>query len=84
MPIHLESPRNHHVRGKHIPSGGKNFHLVWCPVRSDAESSTDQQVEKAFKERGEEYLPIGIHVTFVAVDCDCCIADDSCIASCPV
>ena len=84
MPIDLEFPRNHHVIGKHFPSDGKNFHLVWCPGRSDAESYTDQQVQKAVKERGEEYLPIGIHVTYVAVYCDCCIANDSCIASCRV
>jgi NAD-dependent dihydropyrimidine dehydrogenase PreA subunit len=58
--------------------------LVWGPGGSDAELPTDQQVQKAYKERGEEYLPIRIHVTYVAVDWDCCIADDSCIAACPV
>ncbi|HJS64653.1 MAG TPA: hypothetical protein VJ767_07315 [Nitrososphaeraceae archaeon] len=59
MPIDLEFPRNHHVIGKHSLSNGKNFHLVWVPGRSDA----DEQVQKAYKERGEQYLPICIHVT---------------------
>ncbi|HEU5172868.1 MAG TPA: hypothetical protein VFT83_04995 [Nitrososphaeraceae archaeon] len=80
----MEFARNHHEIGKHTLSNGKNSHLEWGPGGSDAESSTDQQVQKAYKERAEEYLPIGIHVTYVAVDCDCCIADDSCIAACPL
>jgi NAD-dependent dihydropyrimidine dehydrogenase PreA subunit len=60
--------------------------FIWygSPGRSDAESSTDRQVQKAYKERGEEYLRLGIHGTYVAVDWDCCIADGSCIDACPV
>ena len=39
---------------------------------------------KAYKIRGEEYLPLGVHETMVAVDWDSCYADGACIEACPV
>ena len=84
MPIDLEFPKNHKVIGKHRCSDNEHFHFVWGPGKADAESSTDDNVQNAYKARGEEYVPIGIHGTFVAVDWDSCISDGGCIEVCPV
>jgi NAD-dependent dihydropyrimidine dehydrogenase PreA subunit len=84
MPIDSEFPKNHKVIGKHQTSDGDYVHFVWGPGRSDAESATNNQVQQDYKARGEEYGPLGIHGTFVAVDWDACIADGGCIEACPV
>ena len=34
--------------------------------------------------RGEEYVPLGVHGTMVAVDWDSCYGDGACIEACPV
>ena len=83
MPIDSEFPKNHKVIGKHKNEDGR-FHFVWGPGRSDAESSSHEQVQEAYKTRGEEYVPLGVHGTFVGVDWDSCIADGACIEACPV
>jgi hypothetical protein len=57
MPINLEFPKNHKVIGKHQYEDGR-FHFVWRPGRSDAESSSNDQVQAAYKSRGEEYVPL--------------------------
>jgi len=57
MPIDQEFPVNHKVIGKHKHEDGR-FHLVWGPGRSDAESSVNEQVQEAYRSRGEEYVPI--------------------------
>jgi NAD-dependent dihydropyrimidine dehydrogenase PreA subunit len=84
MTIDPEFPKNHQVIGKHSTSDGDYLHLVWGPGRSDAESSTNKEVQEAYKARGEEYVPLGVHGTFVAVDWDSCISDGACIEACPV
>ena len=70
MPIDSDFPKNHKVVGKHSTADGDYFHFVWGPGRKDAESSTNKEVQDAYKARGEEYVPLGIHGTFVAVDWD--------------
>lgn len=84
MPIDPEFPKNHQVIGKHSTEDGTYFHFVWGPGRSDAESSNNKDVQESYKTRDEEYVPLGIHGTFVAVDWDSCIADGACIEVCPV
>ena len=84
MPIYEEFPKNHHVIGKHKHADGEHFHFVWGPGRTDAETSTKSEVQAAYKERGEEYVPLGVHGTMVAVDWDSCYADGACIEACPV
>jgi NAD-dependent dihydropyrimidine dehydrogenase PreA subunit len=84
MTIDPDFPKNHKVVGKHSTSDGDYTHLVWGPGRADAESSTNKEVQDAYKTRGEEYVPLGIHGTFVAVDWDSCISDGACIEACPV
>jgi NAD-dependent dihydropyrimidine dehydrogenase PreA subunit len=83
MPIDSEFPKNHKVIGKHQHEDGR-FHFVWGPGRSDAETSSNEEVQQAYKSRGEEYVPLGIHGTYVGVDWDSCIADGACIEACPV
>ena len=73
MPIDSEFPKNHKVIGKYKNEDGQ-FHFVWNAVRSDAESSSNEQVQEAYKTRGEEYVSLGVHGTFVGVDLDSCIA----------
>ena len=75
MPIDPEFPKNHNVIGKHSTSDASYFHFVWGPGRKDTESSTDKEVQDAYKATGEEYVPLGIHGTFVAVEWDSCISD---------
>jgi NAD-dependent dihydropyrimidine dehydrogenase PreA subunit len=84
MTIDPDFPKNHNVVGKHSTSDGAYSHFVWGPGRADAESSTNKDVQEAYKTRGEEYVPLGIHGTFVAVDWDSCISDGACIEACPV
>ncbi|MGI0101812.1 MAG: 4Fe-4S dicluster domain-containing protein [Nitrosotalea sp.] len=84
MPIDLEFPKNHKVVGIHKHADREHFHFVWGPGKEDGESSTDDNVQNAYKQRGEEYVPIGVHGTFVAVDWDSCISDGGCIEVCPV
>jgi hypothetical protein len=38
------------------------------PGRSDAETVTNSEVQEAYKARGEEHVPLGVHGTMVAVD----------------
>ena len=54
------------------------------PGKSEAESSSNEQVQEAYKSRGEVYVPLGVYGTYVGVDWDSCIADGSCIEACPV
>jgi NAD-dependent dihydropyrimidine dehydrogenase PreA subunit len=84
MPIDSDFPKNYEVIGKHKHSDGEHFHFVWGPGRSDAETSTKPEVQEAYKARGEEYVPLGVHGTMVAVDWDSCYADGACIEACPV
>jgi NAD-dependent dihydropyrimidine dehydrogenase PreA subunit len=84
MPIDQNFPKNHRVIGKHKHADREHFHFVWGPGRSDAESSTQEEVQAEYKGRGEEYVPLGVHGTMVAVDWDSCIADGACIEACPV
>ena len=84
MPIDSDFPANHKVIGKHSHADGEHFHFVWGPGRSDAETSTKPEVQETYKARGEEYVPLGVHGTMVAVDWDSCYADGACIEACPV
>ncbi len=45
MPIDPAFPKNHKVMGKHKNEDGR-FHFVWGPGRSDAESSSHEQVQE--------------------------------------
>ena len=83
MPIAETFPEGYEPKGKILNSDG-NFHFMWGPGRDNAESSTNEDVQNAYKERGEEYVPLGVSGTTVAVDWDSCIADGACIESCPV
>ena len=83
MPIDPDFPKNHQIIGKHKNADGR-YHFVWGPGRTDAESSDNTEVQDAYKQRNEEYVGLGVHVTFVALDWDSCIADGSCIEVCPV
>jgi NAD-dependent dihydropyrimidine dehydrogenase PreA subunit len=84
MPIDPDFPKNHRPVGKHIHADAEHYHFVWGPGRKDAESSTNREVQEAYKARKEEYVPLGIHGTTVAVDWDSCVADGACIEACPV
>ena len=84
MPIDPEFPKNHHVIGKHKHVDGEHFHFVWGPGRADADSSKNPEVQQAYNQRNEEYVPLGVHGTMVALDWDSCIADGACIEACPV
>jgi len=83
MPIDLDFPKNHQVIGKHEHADGEHFHFVWGPGKT-AEAAEDENVKKAYEERGEEIVPLGVHGTMVAIDWDSCIADGACLESCPV
>lgn len=84
MPIDPAFPKNHRIMGMHKHADGEHFHFVWGPGRTNAESLTDENVQNAYKTRGEGYEPLGVHGTFVALDWDSCIADGGCIEVCPV
>jgi hypothetical protein len=60
MPIDPAFAKNHKVIGKHKNEDGR-FYFVWGPGRSNAESSSNDQVQESYKTRGEEYLLLGIH-----------------------
>ena len=83
MPIDQDFPKNHQVIGKHSHTDGEHFHFVWGPGRPDAETATKTEVQEAYKSRGEEYVPLGVHGTMIAVDWDSCYADGACIEACP-
>jgi len=83
MPIPENFPAGFEPKGKISNSDG-NFHIMWGPGRSDAEASTNEQVQAAYKARGEAYEPLGVSGTMVAVDWDSCVADGACIEACPV
>ena len=86
MPINDAFPEGFKPIGKINNSDG-NFHFVWGPGRSDAESSKDEKVTAAYSKRGEAQVPLipnGTCGTMVAVDWDSCVADGACIEACPV
>lgn len=83
MPIPENFPEGLEPKGKILNSDG-NFHFVWGPGRADAESATNEEVQDAYKTRGETYEPLGVSGTMVAVDWDSCVADGACIEACPV
>lgn len=83
MPIPENFPEGFEAKGKILNSDG-NFHFVWGPGRADAESATNDEVQDAYRSRGEEYVPLGVSGTMVAVDWDSCVADGACIEACPV
>ena len=60
--------------GKHKHADGEHYHFVWGQGRSDAETLTKEEIQEAYKARGEEYVPLGVHGTTVAVDWDSCYA----------
>ena len=84
MPIDPDFPRKYRIIGRHSHTDGKQYHLVWGPGKENGESSTDTQVQDAYRKRGERYVPLGMHGTTVAVDWDSCIGDGVCIDVCPV
>jgi NAD-dependent dihydropyrimidine dehydrogenase PreA subunit len=79
MSIDPDFPKNHQVIVKHSLRDGDHFHFAWGPGRLDAETSTKPEVQEVYKVRGEEYVPLGVHGTMVAVDWDSCYADGACI-----
>lgn len=83
MPIPENFPEGYEPKGKILNSDG-NFHFMWGPGRADAESATNDEVQAAYKTRGETYEPLGVSGTMVAVDWDSCVADGACIEACPV
>ncbi|MFQ5920571.1 MAG: ferredoxin family protein, partial [Nitrososphaerales archaeon] len=83
MPIDPEFPKKLKPIGKHELDDGEHFHFVWGPGKT-AEAAEDENVKKAYTERGEEIAPLGIHGTMVAIDFDSCVADGACIEACPV
>jgi len=84
MPIDQDFPRKYRVVGIHRHVDGNHYHLVWGPGKVDGEASTDKLVQESYRERGEIYVPLGIHGTTVAVDWDSCIACGNCIQECPL
>jgi NAD-dependent dihydropyrimidine dehydrogenase PreA subunit len=44
----------------------------------------NQKSRKHTKQRAEEYVPLGVHGTMLAIDWDSCYADGACIEACPV
>ncbi len=83
MPIDPNFPKKLQPIGKHELADGEHFHIVWGPG-GVADAARNEEVKKAYAERGEEIVPLGIHGTMVAVDWDSCIADGACLDSCPV
>jgi hypothetical protein len=80
MPIDAAFPKDHRVIDKHKHSDGQHFHFVWGPGRADAETSTTNcDVQEAYKATREEYSPIGVQGTMAAVGWDSCIANSACI-----
>lgn len=83
MPIPENFPEGYEAKGKILNADG-NFHFMWGPGRADGESATNEEVQAAYAARGEEYVPLGVSGTMVAVDWDSCVADGACIEACPV
>ena len=83
MPIPENFPKDFEAKGKIHNSDGQ-FHFMWGPGRNDAESSSNEEVQTAYKTRGETYEALGVSGTMVAVDWDSCVADGACIEACPV
>ena len=83
MPIDPDFPKNHKVIGKHKHTDGEHFHFVWGPGKT-AEAAENEDVTKAYKARGEQIVPLGVHGTMVAIDWDSCVADGACVEACPV
>jgi hypothetical protein len=84
MPIDLDFPKNYRPLGKHQHVDKEHHHFVWEPGRTDAESSTNKEIQDAYKARIEEYVPLGIHGTMGAVDRDSYVADGHYIEPSPV
>lgn len=84
MPIDENFPAGLKPIGKIIFADGEHYHFRWGPGRSNAESSTNEDVQASYKKRGEKYVPLGVSGTMVAVDWDSCVADGACIEACPV
>ena len=89
MPIAENFPEGLEPTGKISHVDGE-FHFMWGPGKtanadgSPVETANNQDVQNAYKSRGEEYVPLGVSGTMVAVDWDSCVADGACIESCPV
>jgi len=83
MPIPENFPEGFEPKGRINNSDGQ-FHFMWGPGRADAETSTNEEVQAAYKARGEAHEPLGVSGTMVAVDWDSCVADGACIEACPV
>lgn len=82
MPIDQNFLKNHQVIGKHKHADREHFHIVWGPGGSDAESSTQEEVQAEYKGRGEEYVPLGVHCTMVPVDWGSCMVNGASIEAC--
>ncbi|MDR4492363.1 MAG: hypothetical protein R2685_15935 [Candidatus Nitrosocosmicus sp.] len=67
MPMVYDFPKSYKVMGRHRHPDGEHYHFVWGPGRTDAETSTSNEVQDAYKARGEEYVGLGVHGTMVAV-----------------
>ena len=84
MPIAENFPEGLKPVGKISHSDGEHFHIMWGPGRGDAETASNDDVQAAYKARGETHEPLGVSGTMVAVDWDSCVADGACIDACPV
>ena len=84
MPIAENFPEGLKPVGKISHSDGEHFHIMWGPGRGDAETASNDDVQAAYKARGETHEPLGVSGTMVAVDWDSCVADGACIEACPV
>lgn len=82
MPIDENFPEGLKPIGKINNSDGQ-FHFMWGPGELK-EASKNEDVQNAYKARGEEIIPLGVSGTTVAVDWDSCVADGACIEACPV
>jgi hypothetical protein len=67
MQIDPAFPKSHKVIGKHKNEDGR-IHFVVGPGRSNAESSSNDQVQESYKTRGEEYVPLGVHGNTTAAE----------------
>ncbi len=84
MPIAENFPEGLKPVGKISHSDGEHFHIMWGPGRGGAEAASNDEVQEAYKARGETLEPLGVSGTMVAVDWDSCVADGACIEACPV
>ena len=64
--IDPDFPKNHKVIGKSKHEDNR-FHFVWEPGRDEAESSSNEQIQAAYKSRGEEYVPLGIQLILLII-----------------